>query len=140
MSPGFSTSSRIRKPPEMVFDAIVDPDQLGKYFTTHATGPLVEGQTVIWRWDGIASDTDVLAVQRPGRIQFRWRAYKVDYDTTCTFDFEPLGDSETRLTVTETGWTLDPAGLESSYEHCAGWQHMMLCLKAWLERGIDLRV
>jgi uncharacterized protein YndB with AHSA1/START domain len=140
MTPGFSISARIRKSPEVVYDAIVDPDQLGRYFTTHASGPLVEGQTVIWRWDGVASDTHVDSVQRPVKIVFRWRAFKVDYDTTCTFDFETLPEGQTKLTVTETGWQHDPAGLESSYEHCSGWQHMMLCLKAWLEHGIDLRV
>jgi len=45
-------------------------------------------------------------------------------------------ENGTRVTITEEGWK--DGELESAFEHCAGWQHMLLCLKARMAFGIDL--
>ena len=41
--------------------------------------------------------------------------------------------------ISESGWRETPAGLKASYDNCGGWMHMALCLKAYLEHGINLR-
>jgi hypothetical protein len=41
--------------------------------------------------------------------------------------------------ISESGWGKDPAGIEASYGNAGGWMHMMCCLKAHIEFGINLR-
>jgi hypothetical protein len=41
--------------------------------------------------------------------------------------------------IRESGWRQDEKGFASSYGNCGGWMHMMLCLKGYLEYGINLR-
>ena len=41
--------------------------------------------------------------------------------------------------IRESGWRDTPAGTQGSYGNCAGWMHMMACLKGYLEYGINLR-
>jgi hypothetical protein len=53
--------------------------------------------------------------------------------------FKPLDAQNTMVQISETGWREDPKGLESSYGNCGGWMHMVTCLKAYLEYGINLR-
>jgi len=130
---------RIKRPVAEVFDAIVDPVKLSSYFVTSAGGPLVAGATVKWTWGEIASDTIVDEVIENELIVCRWEAYKVEYNTTCRFEFAGNEDGSTTVTVSESGWHDDQDGIDSSLEHAGGWQHMLLCLKAWIEHGIDLR-
>ena len=49
MDPRFKVSGRIARPVDEVFEAVVDPDQLSRYFTTGgAKGRLEPGATVTW--------------------------------------------------------------------------------------------
>jgi len=41
--------------------------------------------------------------------------------------------------VSESGWRDDPKSIRQSYSNAGGWMHMMLCLKGYLEYGINLR-
>jgi uncharacterized protein YndB with AHSA1/START domain len=118
---------------------VADPVRLCSYFTRTAGGPLIPGAQVEWSWGETEKETvHVHEVLPERRIRFRWPAWKVEEMTEVCLTFEPEG-AGTVVTVAEQGWKADQAGLESSYEHCAGWQHMLLCLRARLIHGIDLR-
>jgi hypothetical protein len=54
-------------------------------------------------------------------------------------EFESIDGQSTMFSISESGWHRDDPGLKASHENCGGWQHMALCLKAFLEHGIDLR-
>lgn len=136
---GFKIATRINKPIREVFEAVADPQKLCRYFTTTASGGLDSDETVLWTWGDIQSEVYVDEFIDGSRIIFRWEAYKVPYETICTISFSPVSESTTQVIIEETGWQNDQAGLESAFEHCAGWQHMLLCMKAWLEYGLDLR-
>jgi len=41
--------------------------------------------------------------------------------------------------ISESGWHSTPEDIKSSYGNAGGWMHMMCCLKAYLEYGINLR-
>jgi hypothetical protein len=41
--------------------------------------------------------------------------------------------------ISESGWRSDAEGLARSHDNAGGWMHMMCCLKAYLEHGINLR-
>jgi uncharacterized protein YndB with AHSA1/START domain len=53
--------------------------------------------------------------------------------------FKPLDAKNTMVQISESGWREDDKGLVSSYGNCGGWMHMIACLKAYLEYGINLR-
>jgi len=71
-------------------------------------------------------------------VAFTWPAYKADYDLNAAFEFEEK-DGKTIVTITEEGWKGDDEGINSSLANKEGWTDMLLCLKAWITYGIDLR-
>ncbi|MBW8907947.1 MAG: SRPBCC domain-containing protein [Mesorhizobium sp.] len=142
MSLGFKISGRIGKPVAEVFDAVVNPTKLSGYFTTigGASAPLVAGTTVTW-WKAVPVEVDEVIADK--RIVLRWDGSGPDvrppYKTRIEMNFEPLDDGGTFVTIVETGWYEDEAGRKSSYGNCEGWSHMLACMKAYLEYGINLR-
>jgi uncharacterized protein YndB with AHSA1/START domain len=59
--------------------------------------------------------------------------------TIAEMTFKSLDDGCTMVSVSESGWPETPAGLKASYGNSQGWQHMISCMKAYLQYGIDLR-
>lgn len=143
----FKVSGRIARPVAEVFEAVVNPAELSRYFTTGgAQGRIEAGATVTWDFHDFpgAFPVQVVAVEPDRRIVLRWAANEGDapgdrYDTTVTLSFEPLEDGRTLVTIAEEGWRETPAGLAASYGNCQGWMQMLCALKAYLEHGINLR-
>jgi uncharacterized protein YndB with AHSA1/START domain len=148
----FQVSIRIARPVHDVFEAVADPDQLSRYFTTGgAKGRMDTGATVMWDFHDFpgAFPVEVVEVEQDRKIVFRWQANEgvsdgapldsVDYKTEVTMMFEPLDDGRTLISVTEHGWRETQTGLNGSYGNCMGWTQMICALKAWLEHGINLR-
>ncbi len=154
----FTVQTRIQKPVNEVFDAVYNPRKLTKYFTTGgADGPLDEGKTVMWSFidSGVKIPPFPVKVKKVVRnklIQFFQEAsegvYDVKtgqipagagYDTIVEMSFEPLKANETLVKIVEGKWRPTEAGLQGSYGNCQGWTHMSMCLKAYLEYGINLR-
>lgn len=150
----FRVSARISKPVAEVFEAVADPAQLSKYFTTGgAQGRLETGATVCWDFHDYpgAFPVEVIEVVPNERIVLEWDAYEGEpqvledggqtqarYKTTVTMLFRPV-DGGTIVEIAEEGWRETPAGLKGSYGNCMGWSQMLCALKAWLEYGINLR-
>lgn len=138
----FTVQTKVQKPVAEVFDAIYNPSKLSKYFTTAgSTGPLDEGTTVMWSWHDYPGSYAVHVKKTvPNElIAFEWEAGGGGYNTLTEITFESLGESETLVKITESGWKEDEKGLKDSYGNCFGWTEMTCCLKAWLEYGINLR-
>lgn len=151
----FRVSARIARPVAEVFEAVADPAQLSRYFTTGgAKGRLETGATVTWDFHDFpgAFPVEVAEVEKDRRIVLRWEASEGSpadgeeavtasggYHTTVTMTFEPLEDGRTLVTISEEGWRETGAGLKASYDNCGGWMQMLCALKAWLEHGINLR-
>jgi uncharacterized protein YndB with AHSA1/START domain len=151
----FKVAARIAKPVEEVFEAVADPAQLSRYFTTGgAQGRLQTGSTVQWSFHGFpgAFPVDVVEVVPNRRIVLRWEANEgahsdgdervmaqAGYQTTVTMEFEPLDDGRTLVSIAEEGWRETESGLNASYGNCEGWTQMLCALKAWLEHGLNLR-
>jgi len=148
MQPQFSVFAYVGKPVNEVYEAVADPAQLSRYFTTGgARGRLETGATVWWDFDDFPGEfpVEVVEAAAPHRIVLRWDSNESPADggpkprTTVTFDFAPTEDGRTRVEIAETGWRADQAGLQASYGNCMGWSQMLCALKAWMERGINLR-
>lgn len=142
----FTVSGRIARPVAEVFEAVVDPAQLSRYFTTGgARGRLETGATVHWDFHDFpgAFPVEVVEVERDRRIVLRWEAEAGTAAegsfTTVTMAFEPTGDGRTLVTIAEQGWRDTEAGLKASYGNCQGWMQMLCALKAHVEYGINLR-
>lgn len=149
----FTVSARIARPVAEVFEAVVDPAKLSRYFTTGgAEGRLETGTTVTWDFHDFpgAFPVEVVEVQPNRKIVLRWEANEgapqgddpivgVGYSTTVTMEFEPLDDGRTLVSISEEGWRSTPGGLKASYGNCMGWSQMLCALKVWIEHGINLR-
>jgi len=143
---GFTVSGRVSRPVAEVYEAVADPAQLSRYFTTAgARGRLETGAEVTWDFADFpgAFPVRVVAAEPPRRIVIEWDGEHTTGErgtTTTTFEFEPLdGDTRTLVTITESSWRASPDGARSAFGNCEGWTGMLAALKAWVEHGINLR-
>jgi uncharacterized protein YndB with AHSA1/START domain len=154
----FTVQTKIQKPVNEVFEAVHNPKKLSTYFTSGGSdGPLDEGKTVLWKFNDVGdkivtAPVKVQKVVRNKLIRFSWEASEGlfdlktgsipdsgGYDTVVEMSFEPLNAKETLVKIVEGKWRSTEGGLQGSYGNCQGWTHMGLCLKAYLEYGINLR-
>jgi uncharacterized protein YndB with AHSA1/START domain len=146
MSRNYTVSTQIAKPVGEVFDAVVSRDMLRKYFVDKSSGDLAVGDRVSWHWDQhgefpvvvrkiVANELIELVLNTND-----WGKTADDaYEVSVIFEFEALDDGGTKMSISEQGWRTDKEGLKGSHDNCCGWTHMAMCLKAWMEHGIDLR-
>jgi uncharacterized protein YndB with AHSA1/START domain len=142
----FTVSGRITRPCAEVYEAVADPEQLARYFTTGgARGRLETGAVVTWDFRDFPGQFPVTVVEAnpPRRIVLRWAGEATSGDTgqtTTTFGFEPIDDgARTLVTVSESSWRPTEAGAKRAFGNCEGWTGMLAALKMWLEHGINLR-
>ena len=129
----------IAKPPKVVFEAIVDPGKVSHYFISSGTDRLDAGSPVTWLFDDVGAEL-VVTPKRvvPNReVSFEWSASKVK--TKVVLSLEPRGKSSTLVSVAESGWPGDARGISRCMGQTRGWTHMLSCMKAYLEYGINLR-
>jgi uncharacterized protein YndB with AHSA1/START domain len=76
-----------------VFDAVANPKKLGGYFVQKASGPLVEGATVKWKFPEFPDEFDVVVreVVKDQRIVLTWPAAGGDYSTRVGRTGTPAG-------------------------------------------------
>lgn len=141
----FTVSGRVARPPAEAYEAVADPEQLSRYFTTGgAQGRLEAGTEATWDFHDFpgAFPVRVLEADPPRRIVIRWdgEATTDPAGTTVTFEFEPIDDgARTLVTITESSWRPTARGARGAFGNCEGWTGMLAAMKAWLEHGINLR-
>ncbi|MEO5705551.1 MAG: SRPBCC family protein [Alteraurantiacibacter sp.] len=154
MQVNFRVSGRINAPVAEVFEAVADPAQLSRYFTTGgAQGRMEAGKTVMWDFADFpgAFPVDIVELVPNAKIVLEWGANEGDsgeigakmadagYKTTVTMLFKALDDGRTLVEIVEEGWRDVPGGVRSAFNNCEGWTGMLAAMKAWLEHGINLR-
>ncbi|KHD88386.1 MAG: ATPase [Bdellovibrio sp. ArHS] len=142
MTPKFDTWVIIQKPVAEVFDAVYNPKKLSAYFITGgATGPLQEGTTVQWEFADFpgAFPVHTKNVLKDKLIVFAWGSAEGGKDNRVEFVFEALNPKESKVTVTEEGWSPSETGMSAAFGNCKGWSQMLFAMKAYLEYGINLR-
>lgn len=140
----FTVSGRVARPAADVFEAVADPAQLSKYFTTGgARGRLEPGADVSWDFADFPGRFPVTVVEAsaPHRIVIEWEGTEtVSGRGRVTFELTSIDDdARTLVTITETAWQATEAGAKSAFGNCEGWTGMLIAMKAWLEHGINLR-
>ncbi|MEE6272637.1 SRPBCC domain-containing protein [Georgenia sp. MJ206] len=142
----FTISGHVARPCAEVYEAIADPEQLSRYFTTGgARGRLEPGNDVTWDFHDFPGAFPVTVVEAtpPHRLVIRWdggETTREDGTTTTTFELEPADDgARTLVTITESSWRATPDGAKNAFGNCEGWTFMLSALKVWLEHGVNLR-
>lgn len=129
-----------------MYEAVADPEQLSKYFTTGgARGRLETGTEVTWDFHDFpgAFPVRVIEADKPRRIVIEWDGDASTSEggkTTVVFEFESLDDdSRTLITITESSWFATQPGAKAAFDNCEGWTSMLNAMKVWVEHGINLR-
>ena len=146
MARNYTVRTKILRPAAEVFEAIVSRDRLVHYFADGASGDLAEGERITWRFDHYGEIPVVVRRIVANRLieltldSKEWGKTKDEaYEVTVLLDLEEVDGGGTMLSISEEGWKTDPEGLKGSHDNCGGWTHMAMCLKGWIEHGIDLR-
>ena len=127
---------QIQKPIEEVFEAIVSPEKMTKYFISESTGRLETGKEVIWKFPEFDDQFPIngVKIEHNRMISFVW-----DPDTVVTITLEKIPDNSTIVSVSENGKELNDENLKWALENSGGWANFLACMKAYLEYGIQLR-
>ena len=129
----------IRTTAEKLWSALTDPEQMKEYwFGMHIKTDWTVGAewTMVFP-DGRVADTgEILAIERPKRIQLKWQnefkpELKAEGFTVCTLEIEPVG-AAVKLTVTHT---IERAESKFIQAVSGGWPKILSNLKSLLETG-----
>ena len=129
-------------PPERVYSALTEPDELTRWFADKAEIALKKGGAFRLTWSTGYTMRGKVKSAAPGKkLQVAWvdrfERGKV-FETEARFVFTKRGRG-TQLTVTHRGfksgkrWVALYGGIES------GWAYYLTNLRSVLEHGIDLR-
>lgn len=130
---------QIQKPVSEVFEAIVDPKHMTRYFISESSGKMVEGKTVFWSFPEFEGSDPVQVgkIEKDKFVSFSWKIDSLDHFVEIHLD--PKKDNSTLVTVTEKERRNDEAGIKWLMGNTEGWANFLCCLKAYLEYGINLR-
>ena len=129
---------QILKPVDMVFEALVNPEQMSNYFLERGSGRMEEGQTINWKFPEfeIEFPIRVAKIESNRYVSFNWDIE--GREVLVEMQLEAIGEA-TVVTITEKSMPLDDAGLQWLKGNTEGWANFLACLKAFLEYGINLR-
>jgi uncharacterized protein YndB with AHSA1/START domain len=110
-------------PPERVWRALTDPQELASWLTPGDFAPRVGHRFQFrakpqWGWRGIV-DCEVLEVDPPRRLSYTWQGDEKGQVTTVTWTLEPVSDG-TRLVLEHTG-----------FRGLSGWFHKRILGSGW---------
>lgn len=133
-------SDRVMRPVSEVFEAVVDPAKMSRFFITKGSGPMQAGTTVQWTFAdvGRSLSVDVREVDPERRIVFDWTASGVE--ARVSMRFEGADGDTTRISIREAGWPMDGEGVQRALQQTRGWVDFLCCMKAYLQYGVNLRL
>ena len=127
---------QIQKPIQEVFEGIVNPEKMTKYFISESNGRMETLKELIWKFPEFPDKVPVknINVEINSSVSFVW-----DPETVVTIILEAQPDESTVVKVTEDGKALDEKNLKWALGNTEGWSNFLACMKAYLEYGINLR-
>ncbi|MFI5237138.1 MAG: SRPBCC domain-containing protein [Ignavibacteriales bacterium] len=129
----------ILKSANEIFDAIIDPEKMSKYFISGSTGKMESGKTLTWTWTDFEGEHEIKVgkIEKDKIVSFEWNGSGVNCVVVITL--ESKGENKTLVKITESEWPADYKGANQCMGQVEGWTHFLCCMKAFLEHGIDLR-
>jgi uncharacterized protein YndB with AHSA1/START domain len=126
------TKMEIKAPASTVFEAFVDPKEIGGFWFSSSSKRWETGKNIVLRYDEYDAEVEikVKAVTPNDNIEFQWG------DKTVTINFESY-DDKTLVTTKESSF--DSSEIERILGQKEGWVYMLSCLKAYIEHGVKIR-
>lgn len=129
----------IRRPVREVFEAFIDPAVTTRFWFTKSSGPLQIGKEVRWDWEmyGVSTQVRVREIEQDKRILIDWD------DPACPVEwvFDPRGDQETFVTITNWGFHgSDDEVVAKAIDSMGGFTFVLAGLKALLEHNVRLNL
>ncbi len=140
-NPDSKTGMVIRKPIEVVFEALINPAITTQFWFTASSGWLEQGKTVTWEWAMYAVVVEVtpLVVEPPTKLVIEWPGYAGI--TQVTWSLQPQANQTTYVEVAETGFSGTAESIQQQVvDSTEGFCLVLAGLKAWLEHGIALNL
>ncbi len=130
---------QIQKPAHEIFEAVVNPEKMTKYFISYGSGRMEEGKHLIWRFPEFDGDAPIRVgeIITDSAVSFCWDAE--GRETKVDIRLEPRADGSTVVRITESGMESDEAAIRWLVANTEGWANFLACMKAWLEYGVQLR-
>jgi uncharacterized protein YndB with AHSA1/START domain len=138
-APVARTEMLIRRPVAQVFEAFVNPEITCKVWFSKGSARLQQGQKLRWDWEmyGASANVSVLAIEQDKRILIEWSGY--ESPTQVEWVFTPRADGSTFVSITNFGFTGDPAKVvQNAIESTEGFTFLLAGVKALLEHGVLL--
>ena len=135
-----NVSLMVQKPTYEVFEAIADPSQMSNYFISKSSGRMEEGKTLTWEFPEMKMQFPVYIrkVEKDKYLSFHW-ADPEGNDTQVEISLLPKENNSTFVKIKEKDRANDEEGLKWLSGNTEGWTNFLVCLKAWMEYGINLR-
>lgn len=123
-----------------IFEAIVNPELMTRYFISGSTGKMESGKTLMWTWTDYEGEHEIKVgkIEKDKVVSFEWSGSGVNCVVVITL--EPKESDKTLVMITESEWPADYKGANQCMGQVEGWTHFLMCMKAYLEYGIDLRI
>jgi len=132
-------TARVLKPVPEVFQAIVDPEKLSKFFVSDASAPLAAAQKVNWKFADVGAELDpeIEAVERDKRIVFTWDAS--GQKARVEIELASYDEQSTKIHIVESAFQMTARGVQRALEQAKGWTDFVDSMRAYLEFGVRLR-
>jgi uncharacterized protein YndB with AHSA1/START domain len=130
------TKMLIAKPAHEVFEAFVDPDQIGNFWFSSSSERWASGKTIKLRYDEYNADGEIKVkeIVKDKKITFEWDYGNVVHLVTITFTLRD--EMNTLVEVNEEGFADDKEFIPLLVGNKEGWVYTLTCLKGYLEHGI----
>ena len=128
----------IRKPVREVFEALVDPAIISRFWFSKGSGRLETGKRIRWDWEmyGHHTDVDVKNIEVNKRILIEWNG--PENPTTVEWTFEDKGNNKTFVVVKNWGFTGDgDKVVAQALDSTGGFTFVLAAPKVFLEHGIE---
>lgn len=126
------TKMQVNVPKENVFEAFVNPNQIGGFWFSSSSERWEQGKTITLCYEEYNAELEVQinSIEDNKSIEFIWENHPV------TIEFEGIGESTVVTTIEKDFDTQDVEQLLGQKE---GWVYMLSCLKAYLEHNVSIR-
>ncbi len=136
MTLNIKAAIQIQKPIDEVFENMVDPDKMTRYFIGSSTGRIAENAELIWTFPEFDEKCPVTIEQciPNKKIVFVW-----DPETVVEIVLHEQADKSTLVKVTEGSKAVNEKNIKWFAGNTEGWANFLACLKAFSEYHINLR-
>jgi uncharacterized protein YndB with AHSA1/START domain len=123
-----------------VFDAIVDPDKMKKYFISEASGALTKGKEIKWEFKDVGAtiDVKVLEITENAQIDFEWNA-SGNPPKRVTIILKPVNEQQTNIQISEYAFDFNKEGVKKALGQTQGWTDFICSMKAYFYADVNLR-